>query len=326
MLEELLELQAGVVTRRQAVEAGVSLGTIRSHVEAGRWVPMFDGVFRTFTGDVSRRASCWAVLLRAGPGAALSHDTAAELHGLVDQPSDLVHVTIPGHRRMRPLPGVVVHHRARLAATVQPGPALRRTRVEDTTLDLAELERRLESAIGWLTTACGRGLTTPDRLATALRRRRKMRWRRLPESTVGDAAAGARSVLELRYLRDVERGHGLPAGRRQARVRQAGATRYRDVEYRPFATVVELDGRAYHPEELRRQDQRRDNATAAGGQRTLRYGWADVATPCATAIQVARTLRAGGWKGRLQPCRRPGCPAGRQLRHVFHDPEDPVHP
>ncbi|GAA1554247.1 hypothetical protein GCM10009827_088760 [Dactylosporangium maewongense] len=323
MLDELLESQSGVVTRQQARSAGVSLGAIRSHVAAGRWVPMFDGIFRTYTGEPSRHTVLWAVLLRAGPGAALSHDTAAELVGLVDRPSDHVHVTIPGNRRIRPLAGVVVHHRARLADTVQPGPALRRTRVEDTVLDLAELERRLATAIGWLTTACGRGLTTPDRLAAALRRRKKMRWRRLLEATVDDAAVGARSVLELRYLKDVERGHRLPTGRRQARRRESGATQYRDVEYRAFATVVELDGRAYHPEEHRRRDQRRDNATASAGQRTLRYGWADVVAPCATAVQVARALKAGGWHGRLQPCRRPDCPVRRSVRRrTPHDPED----
>ncbi|MET7421582.1 type IV toxin-antitoxin system AbiEi family antitoxin domain-containing protein [Dactylosporangium sp. NPDC005555] len=323
MWDELIEAQAGVVTRRQALAEGWTPSAIRAHLDTGRWSTVHHGVYRTFTGEMPRRAQLWAALLRAGADAALSHLSAAELHGLVDQPSDPIHVTIPGNRRVRPLPGVLVHHRARLAGTVHPGPALRRTRVEDTVLDLAEDERRLPSAIGWLTTACSRGLTTPERLATALRRRKKMRWRRLLEATVDDAAVGARSVLELRYLKDVERGHRLPGGRRQARRREGGATRYRDVEYRAFATVVELDGRAFHPEEHRRRDQRRDNATASDGQRTLRYGWADVVTPCATAIQVARALRAGGWRGRLQPCRRPDCPVRRSIRRrTPRDPED----
>ncbi|MFF5226486.1 type IV toxin-antitoxin system AbiEi family antitoxin domain-containing protein [Dactylosporangium sp. NPDC000521] len=314
MWDELIEAQAGVVTRSQALAAGWTPSAIRAHLGAGRWLTVHHGVYRTFTGEMPRRASLWAAVLSAGAGAALSHRSAAELHGLVDGQADPIHVTIPGSRRIRPLPGVVVHHRARLAGTVYPGPALRRTRVEDTVLDLAEQERRLSSAIAWLTTACSRGLTTPDRLAAALRGRRKMRWRRLLEATVDDAAVGARSVLELRYLKDVERGHRLPAGRRQVRRRQPGATRYRDVEYKAFATVVELDGRAFHPEEHRRRDQRRDNATAADGQRTLRYGWADVVAPCATAIEVARALKAGGWRGRLQPCRRPDCPVRRVTR------------
>jgi hypothetical protein len=58
-------------------------------------------------------------------------------------------------------------------------------------------------------------------------------------------------------------------------------------------------------------DRQRDNETAAGGERTLRYGWADVAAACAIAIQVARALRAGGWTGHISPCRRPGCPVRR---------------
>lgn len=299
-----------MVTRAQARAAGLSEGTIRAHVDAGRWKRVFRGVYQTFTGEPPRAAQLWAVQLRAGAGSALSHETAAELHGLLDHPADHVHVTVPANRRMPPTPGVVVHICQRVDAATHPGPALRRTRVEETVLDLAGRQRRLDDAIGWVTRACARRLTTPQRLAAALRQRRKLRWRRLLESVVDDAVAGAHSVLELRYLRDVERAHRLPTGRRQAH-RQGF---YRDVEYRRFATVVELDGRAYHPEDRRHHDRRRDNEAAAGGHRTLRYGWGDVVTPCATAIQVARALRAGGWTGRIQPCHRPGCPARRTTR------------
>jgi predicted transcriptional regulator of viral defense system len=308
VFDELIADQAGIVSRAQAVAAGLTDGKIRANVDAGRWKRIFPGIYQTFSGDLSRTALLWAVQLRAGPGSALSHETAAELHGLIDRPADHVHVTVPANRRVPPTPGVVVHICQRVDAATMPGPALRRTRVEETVLDLAGRERRLTGAIAWATTACGRRLTTPERLAVALRHRKKLRWRRLLEAVVDDASAGAHSVLEVRYVRDVERGHRLPAGRRQAR--RAGS--YRDVEYREFATVVELDGRAFHPEERRHQDRRRDNETAAGGERTLRYGWGDVVNPCATAIQVARALRAGGWTGHLRPCARPGCPVRRR--------------
>jgi predicted transcriptional regulator of viral defense system len=36
-----------------------------------------------------------------GGGAALSHQSAAELFGLIDAPSSLVHVTVPVGRRVR---------------------------------------------------------------------------------------------------------------------------------------------------------------------------------------------------------------------------------
>jgi very-short-patch-repair endonuclease len=91
-------------------------------------------------------------------------------------------------------------------------------------------------------------------------------------------------------------------------VRKAEAgIRYEDVRYDDYATVLELDGRAAHPDERRRHDQRRDNEAAANGTRVLRYGWLDVNQPCATAMQTARALRAGGWTGRPRRCRRATC-------------------
>jgi hypothetical protein len=68
--------------------------------------------------------------------------------------------------------------------------------------------------------------------------------------------------------------------------------------------VPELDGRASHAER-RLQDNCRDNATAAHGLITLRYGWADVTErACETAFEVAETLRGRGWRGPLRACRR----------------------
>jgi very-short-patch-repair endonuclease len=76
--------------------------------------------------------------------------------------------------------------------------------------------------------------------------------------------------------------------------KSGGARRYEDVRYDEYASVVELDGSATHPEEVRRRDRLRDNESAATGTRVLRYGWVDVGRPCATAVQVAHALRAGG--------------------------------
>jgi hypothetical protein len=69
--------------------------------------------------------------------------------------------------------------------------------------------------------------------------------------------------------------------------------------------VVELDGREANPEWYRWADIRRDNANAATGRMTLRYGWDDVTRrPCRTALEVAAALRERGWTGTLRRC---GC-------------------
>jgi hypothetical protein len=49
-------------------------------------------------------------------------------------------------------------------------------------------------------------------------------------------------VLEYRYVRDVERAHGLPRSRHQARVVIDGKVVYRDVYYEEYQLTVELDG------------------------------------------------------------------------------------
>lgn len=80
--------------------------------------------------------------------------------------------------------------------------------------------------------------------------------------------------------------------------------------YEEFATCVELDGQVAHPSEARWRDIRRDNAVAADGGVTLRYGWLDVAgQACQTAAEVDRALRRRGFAGG-RPC-SPGCPVGR---------------
>jgi hypothetical protein len=134
--------------------------------------------------------------------------------------------------------------------------------------------------------------------------RAKLHWRAELLQALDDVEAGVHSTLEYRYLRDVERAHGLPVAERQVRAAQGGRTIYRDVFYRQYGVVVELDGRASHADR-RLQDNRRDNAAAAGGVITLRYGWADVDEwPCQTATEVGQTLRIRGWSGSLRPCRR----------------------
>ncbi|HEX8008830.1 MAG TPA: type IV toxin-antitoxin system AbiEi family antitoxin domain-containing protein, partial [Trebonia sp.] len=130
-LRELARFQGGVVTRKQALAAGISTGAIVSKLKYARWRQIYRGVYATFTGPVSREAGLWAAVLYAGKGAELSHETAAELHGLTDRPAPLIHVTVPAGRRVRPVPGLVIHLSARARNTCFPRGVLPHTFVED---------------------------------------------------------------------------------------------------------------------------------------------------------------------------------------------------
>src|SRR5215471_7076423 len=311
MLSELACFQAGVVTRQQALASGVSSSAIVSKIKHGRWRQIRRGVYATFTGPLSREAQLWAAVLYAGKGARLTHESAAELHGLTHRRSSLIHVTIPANRRVRPGAGLSIH----ISARTDPGERFPRgvlphTFVEETILDLVHAAHDLDDACGWITSAFGRRLTKEGPLRATMTGRKKLRWRRQLDEIVAAAAGGAHSVLEFRYDRDVERAHGLPAAQRQAPFTKPDGRRgFRDRCYQEFGLVVELDGKQAHPDEHRAVDVRRDNAATADGESTLRYDWRDVTRDsCAAASQVAEALRSRGWTGRLKPC-SPSCRA-----------------
>jgi very-short-patch-repair endonuclease len=138
--------------------------------------------------------------------------------------------------------------------------------------------------------------------------RRKMRWRRELSMALADAGDGILSVLEYRYVRRVERPHGLPAARRQARIRQRTGNRYLDNLYEQYGACVELDGTAAHPADEQWRDKRRDNANAVQGIITLRFGLPDLGDRrCETAGDVATLLQRNGWPGSPRLRSRPTC-------------------
>ncbi len=300
-----LQAQSGVVSRQQARDASWPEQTIDRRLRSGTWRRLHRGAYATFTGDPSREAKLWAAVLRVGRGAALSHETAAELHGLIDKPIGQIHVTVPAGRRpaRQKIRGVIVHRSRCLVPEWQPPWLLPRTTVEDTVLDLIAVARTFDDAYGWIARAVGRRLTSPQSLSKALNARPRIRWRAWIAGALEDAADGVHSPLERNYVHGVERAHGLPEARRQARRRHADGTRYLDNLYREYDLCVEVDGVTAHPAEGRWRDIHRDNANLAQGTVTLRYGWPDVTeNRCRTAAEVAAVLRRGGWKGTQHSC------------------------
>jgi hypothetical protein len=316
-LRNLARRQSGVVSRPQALKAGLSSGMIKFRVNSGRWRQLHPGIYAIFTGDPGRTAQLWAAVLSAGTGAMLSHETAAGLQRLTDKPTGTIHVTVPGQRHIAAIAGVSLHRSGRAAAAVQRDSNPPRTKVEETVLDLTQTAANFDDVCGWVTRAFARELTDEERLRAAMRQRGRLRWRADLHELIAAAASGDHSVLEYRYERDVERAHGLPEPVRQAPFTGPDGRRgRRDRLYRDYRVVVELDGRLAHPAEDQWRDKDRDNNAALGGYQSLRYGWAHVRWhPCATALQVARVLRVQGWDGWPRPC-SPGCPVERALSRL----------
>ena len=298
------EHQAGIITRAQALDAGLSRSAIHTRLSTGRWQRVHYGVLATFSGELPRAAHLWAAVLACGTDAVLSHESAAEVSGLLTaRADDRVHVTVPHRRRVAGHRGVVLHRAADVAAIRHPVLEPPRTRIEHTVLDLAAASRDLDTAMGWIARAVGARLTTAGRIRAAVPSRKKLRWRPHLLTALDDVDAGCHSILELLYLRRVERAHHLPTATRQHR----RGHWYDDVAYPDFGVSVELDGRTAHPAEATFRDHRRDNAATLRGSRVLRYGYADVTTrSCTVAAEVAAVLKSAGWKEPPRPC-QPDC-------------------
>jgi very-short-patch-repair endonuclease len=250
----------------------------------------------------------------------VSHETAAEVHGIIDKPrSATIHVTVPLRRRparKKPIRGMVIH-RSDQSQQQFLGPFnLPRTRIEDTVLDLVAASSTFDQAYTWITRAVSRKHVTVSLLRSALATRRRIRWREWLDDAFEDVHDGVDSPLERRYVRDVERAHGLPRSKRQARRQFGEKAHYRDNWYAEYRVVVEIDGPAYHQNERVQQDKARDNLNLAMDDvRTYRFGPVDVTERvCETAAMVATTLRRNGWHGVPSACRRADCVITRPTR------------
>jgi Transcriptional regulator, AbiEi antitoxin len=315
---ELLDFQSRVVGGRQAGRHGVSRAAAARRAKSGAWQRLHRGTYATFSGVPPREARLWAALVRAGSGAVLSHETAAEVHRLVDKPSSMIHITVPiSHdpARRSPIRGVVIHRSRNVASEPLPPWQLPRTPIAQTVLDLIEAATTADDAFAWLTKAFGRDLVNPGMLAAALSDRKRMRKRSWLVEALADVADGVMSPIELRYVRDVERAHGLPPAKRQARRELDGGVRFLDNFYEPFRLCVEIDGRLTHPPEQKWRDADRDSDNLFRDDvQTIRLGLRHVTTGrCVQAAKLAKLFIRRGWDGEgLRPC-GPDC-AVNQVR------------
>jgi hypothetical protein len=297
--------QAGVVTRSQALGCGLSDELLGSLIRSRRWRRVHPGVYVTFTGPLPWAARVWSAVLACGSGAVVSGCCALRLYGmrLDHNDTDPVHISVDRSRRVKSHEGIILHRISRLADLTHPGRRPPVMRFEHAVLQHAVVGG-LVNAVGILADSCQQRLTTPGRLALALRAKKRLPMRKKLLEIIEDVATGAYSYLELAYLRRVERPHGLPRATRQGRTNEGGRIWFRDVSYVIFATVIELDGRLGHESaDDRWADLERDLNTACHGGVTVRIGYGQVlGDPCRTAAAVAMLLHRRGWSGRLIRC------------------------
>ncbi len=306
---KLIAVQHGAASLAQLREFGVTGHAIAANVDADRWQRALPGVIVVFTGPLPRATRLAAAVLYGGPCSVLSHHTAAQEWGLVaDDEDEPIHVTVPyGRSAVSHLPQVMVH-RSRAFHHIATATEPPRTSREDTILDVAVAEPTAEQARNTLVHLVGSTRIALWRMHKQLEWRPPRRYRKAIKAGLDLVAGGAVSALEAEYVLNVEREHGLPAGRRQVPFGVDGVVLWEDVTYDDAgaALTVRLDGRRFHAtSRVAFRDRRRDNAAELSGRARLVYGWHEVhENPCAVAGEVMRVLRREGWGGSGQRCPR----------------------
>jgi hypothetical protein len=305
--QRLRHEQSNVVSHHQFLAHGITVAMIRANVAAGRWVPLFHGVYALVTGDPTPAMWRQAALLFIRGPAMLSHATAAAVLGLPGGSDELpIHVTVPYTSSARGCAGIVVHrsrafeHLA-LANAVPPV-----TSKSHTLVDLAVEASTARDGMRVLTAGATQAHVPGERIAAALEVRRPRRYRRALEAAARMLIEGVESVLEAWYAEDVELTHGLPPSTRQVGRVVEGRRRAEDLEYAmPGGTLtVRLDGwRTHANRRTARVDRARDNAAELEGRARLTFGYDEVRdAPCVVARVVAARLQQLGWRGEIQRC------------------------
>jgi predicted transcriptional regulator of viral defense system len=147
-IADLAAQQHGVVSRRQLLALGFGRRAIDRRIGSGRLHPVHRGVYAAGHPGLSAHGRWLAAVLAFGPGATLSHRSAAALWGFLRVAAAPVDVTI-AEARGRGRPGIRLHRVRELHADDRTcHDSIPVTAVARTLLDLAEElhPRRLERA------------------------------------------------------------------------------------------------------------------------------------------------------------------------------------
>lgn len=285
-LMELAGRQDGIVTRRDALNLGLTSDDVVRLVRRDVLHPVHRGVYHVGHPAPSRRARHRAASVAFGGTAGISHRPAAALRGVVfDDGAPIEVTTATGVRGTRD--GVRVHVARGLTAddlVIVQGIAC--VTLERAMLDVAARDRTQFALL--FDAADRKRLVDPQRIARELGRGR-------PGSTVVGARlrsyAGpelTESELEERFLTRVVRHYGLPEPTLQASPLPHRSQRV-DVTWPGPRVAVELDSRTWHAIQATwGEDHERDLALRRAGWIPLRYTFNQV---CEHPGDVADDLR-----------------------------------
>lgn len=279
--------QQGLVTTGQLLWLGLSPPAITRRVQAGRLFRRHRGVYLVGHQAMTELTPPVAALLALGPAAVLSHWTALWLWGILEAPTDVVHVSVPA-ASARSRGGIHVHRMGSLddrelrtrrgLPVVSPAAAL---------LDVADTERPIEIE-RLLNAGRQRHLIKQGDLDRVIRRAVGRRGlavlRTLFRGQTNDDFS--RSEAE-RVLRNLIRTAGLPTPRRNLVVHGHEL----DFFWPELGLNVETDGYEWHSARDRlNSDRERDASLATFGIQVIRFTWDQLQRPHEVIAQQSAAI------------------------------------
>jgi very-short-patch-repair endonuclease/predicted transcriptional regulator of viral defense system len=293
-LAESAEREFGVLSRAELLALGFSDSAIKRLVSERRLARIHKGIYAIEAAQLSPEGRRLAAVKACGPGALLSHITAAAHHEIRATAASLIDVTVERAVNRRHM-GIRVHRRETLSAEdagiVNGIPC---TSVARTLLDLASVtdDRATEKALEQAEI-----LQIYDHLA--VERLLKRMWGRPGAPRLARVAGLARpgATLTRSSLEDamlaICRDAGLPEPEVNADVLLEGIHLEIDFVWRAARVAIEIDSWKYHRQHGQfRRDRRRDQLLELSGWAHVRFTDVEISDEPAHVEAVVRRLLA----------------------------------
>jgi predicted transcriptional regulator of viral defense system len=275
----LAERQHGVVTLPQLQSLGLGKAAVAKRAKEGRLHRIHRGVYAVGRPYLTQHGHWMAAVLACGPRAALSHRSAAGLHGIRRYGRPKTDVTLPSPSA-RPRPTIDVHASVTLnAADITTVDGIPCTTIARTLVDLGDVadRRAVERAVDQAEVLRVFDLkTVHEALQRAGRRRGAGTLRAVLEDYEGPTLT--RRGLEERFLA-LCRKASLPSPAVNDWIALNDGIAYQaDFLWRSHKLIAETDGRDVHTtRKAFEHDRLRDQRLTLAGFTVVRFTWRQVA-------------------------------------------------